>query len=50
VDDRHKPVPHPIGRIEAATPFRPILWVVLFLIPTVLVMLGIAFAVSFFDG
>jgi hypothetical protein len=50
MDDRRNRVPPPVRRIEAATLFAPILRVVLVLIPTVLVMLGIAFAVSFLDG
>jgi hypothetical protein len=50
MDDRRNRLTPPVRRIEAATLFAPILRVVLFLIPTVLVMLGIAFAVSFLDG
>jgi hypothetical protein len=50
MDDRRNRVPPAVRRIEAATPFAPILRVVVFLIPTVLVMLRIAFVVSFFVG
>jgi hypothetical protein len=50
MDDRRSRIPPPVRRIESAPLFAPILRVVLFLTLTVLVMLGIAFAVSFLDG